>query len=98
MAGRFAFAFVSMASHPCLTMAPTSMTKARGTVSGPWLYQLIRQASPITDRRFEIEFLDLARRSSRSPAAEHGSAAWGRCQRGVEWGFDGRLQAPWPVV
>ncbi|MCW5237784.1 hypothetical protein D5047_16435 [Verminephrobacter eiseniae] len=26
MAGRFAFA--SMASHPCLTIAPTSMTKA----------------------------------------------------------------------
>src|SRR6218665_279621 len=30
MAGRFAFAFVSMASHPCLSMAPTSMTKATG--------------------------------------------------------------------
>lgn len=29
-----------------------------GSVSGQRLYQLIRQASPITDRLFEIEFLD----------------------------------------
>jgi thiol-disulfide isomerase/thioredoxin len=29
-----------------------------GTVTEPRLYQLIRQAPPITDRQFEIEFLD----------------------------------------
>lgn len=29
-----------------------------GTVSFPRMYQLIRQSDPITDRRFEIEFLD----------------------------------------
>src|SRR6218665_458926 len=56
--------------------------QGNGTVSGPRPYQLIRQASPITDRRFGIEFLDPARRSSRSPAAEHGSAAWKAPTRG----------------
>jgi hypothetical protein len=30
-----------------------------GTVTQPRLYQLIRQPKPITDRQFEIEFLDL---------------------------------------
>jgi hypothetical protein len=30
----------------------------RGTLSRQRLYQLVRQAAPITDRRFEIEFLD----------------------------------------
>jgi len=30
-----------------------------GTVTEPRLYQLIRQAKPIADRQFEIEFLDL---------------------------------------
>jgi hypothetical protein len=29
-----------------------------GTVTGPRLYQLVRQPAPIIDRRFEIEFLD----------------------------------------
>ena len=29
-----------------------------GSVTGPRLYQLIRQPAPIVDRRFEIEFLD----------------------------------------
>jgi hypothetical protein len=29
-----------------------------GTVSEQRLYQLIRQPQPITDRQFEIEFLD----------------------------------------
>ncbi len=29
-----------------------------GTVVEPRLYQLIRQATPIVDRQFEIEFLD----------------------------------------
>ena len=32
--------------------------KGDGTVSEQRLYQLIRQPKPITDRRFEIEFLD----------------------------------------
>jgi len=32
--------------------------QGNGTVSGQRLYQLVRQASPITDRLFEIEFLD----------------------------------------
>jgi hypothetical protein len=32
--------------------------QGNGTVSGQRLYQLIRQAAPITDRLFEIEFLD----------------------------------------
>lgn len=32
--------------------------QGNGTVQGQRLYQLIRQASPITDRLFEIEFLD----------------------------------------
>ena len=32
--------------------------QGNGTVNGQRLYQLIRQASPITDRLFEIEFLD----------------------------------------
>jgi len=32
--------------------------QGRGTVSGQRLYQLIRQSSPVTDRLFEIEFLD----------------------------------------
>ena len=29
-----------------------------GAVTEPRMYQLIRQADPIADRRFEIEFLD----------------------------------------
>jgi len=29
-----------------------------GTVSGPRMYQLIRQQGPVTDREFQIEFLD----------------------------------------
>ncbi len=32
--------------------------QGNGTVSEPRLYQLIRQASPITDKLFEIQFLD----------------------------------------
>ncbi len=32
--------------------------QGNGTVSGQRLYQLVRQAPPITDRLFEIEFLD----------------------------------------
>ena len=32
--------------------------KGNGTVSEQRLYQLIRQPKPITDRKFEIEFLD----------------------------------------
>jgi hypothetical protein len=32
--------------------------QGNGTVTDPRLYQLIRQAGPITDRQFEIEFLD----------------------------------------
>jgi thiol-disulfide isomerase/thioredoxin len=32
--------------------------QGNGTVSGPRLYQLIRQPKPIIDRQFEIEFLD----------------------------------------
>jgi thiol-disulfide isomerase/thioredoxin len=32
--------------------------RGNGTVTEPRLYQLIRQAEPITDRQFEIEFLD----------------------------------------
>jgi hypothetical protein len=32
--------------------------QGRGTVSEQRLYQLIRHASPIIDRQFEIEFLD----------------------------------------
>jgi thioredoxin family protein len=32
--------------------------QGNGTVAEPRLYQLIRQASPIADRQFEIEFLD----------------------------------------
>jgi thiol-disulfide isomerase/thioredoxin len=32
--------------------------QGNGTVSGPRLYQLIRQPKPIADREFEIEFLD----------------------------------------
>jgi hypothetical protein len=29
-----------------------------GAVTEPRLYQLIRQSTPVADRRFEIEFLD----------------------------------------
>ena len=32
--------------------------EGNGTISGQRLYQLIRQSKPITDRLFEIEFLD----------------------------------------
>ena len=32
--------------------------QGKGTVTEQRLYQLIRQPRPITDRRFEIEFLD----------------------------------------
>jgi hypothetical protein len=32
--------------------------EGNGTVTGPRLYQLIRQTTPIADRLFEIEFLD----------------------------------------
>jgi len=32
--------------------------QGEGTVTGPRLYQLIRQPQPIADRQFEIEFLD----------------------------------------
>jgi len=32
--------------------------QGNGTVAEPRLYQLIRQPKPITDRQFEIEFLD----------------------------------------
>lgn len=32
--------------------------QGNGTVTEPRLYQLIRQAKPIADRQFEIEFLD----------------------------------------
>ena len=32
--------------------------QGNGTVTEPRLYQLIRQAGPIADRKFEIEFLD----------------------------------------
>jgi hypothetical protein len=32
--------------------------QGNGTVTDPRLYQLIRQAGPISDRQFEIEFLD----------------------------------------
>ena len=34
-------------------------SQGNGTVTGPRLYQLIRQAKPIADQQFEIEFLDL---------------------------------------
>lgn len=33
-------------------------TDGNGTVTGPRMYQLIRQGMPIVDRQFEIEFLD----------------------------------------
>ena len=33
-------------------------TDGKGTVVQQRMYQLIRQAKPIRDRRFEIEFLD----------------------------------------
>jgi Thioredoxin like C-terminal domain len=36
----------------------TLTTQGNGTVSEQRLYQLIRQAKPIADRQFEIEFLD----------------------------------------
>jgi thioredoxin family protein len=32
--------------------------QGNGTVSEQRLYQLIRQPKPVTDRQFEIEFLD----------------------------------------
>jgi hypothetical protein len=32
--------------------------QGNGTVTDPRLYQLIRQTAPISDRQFEIEFLD----------------------------------------
>jgi hypothetical protein len=32
--------------------------QGNGTVTQPRLYQLLRQAKPIADRQFEIEFLD----------------------------------------
>lgn len=32
--------------------------QGNGTLSGQRLYQLIRQPEPVTERRFEIEFLD----------------------------------------
>ncbi len=32
--------------------------QGNGTLTAQRLYQLIRQPSPITDRQFEIEFLD----------------------------------------
>ncbi len=32
--------------------------EGNGTVDEPRLYQLIRQAGPITDRHFEIQFLE----------------------------------------
>jgi hypothetical protein len=32
--------------------------QGNGTVTEPRLYQLIRQPNPVTDRQFEIEFLD----------------------------------------
>jgi hypothetical protein len=32
--------------------------RGNGTVTEQRLYQLIRQPKPITDRQFEIEFLD----------------------------------------
>jgi thiol-disulfide isomerase/thioredoxin len=34
-------------------------SEGHGTLSEPRLYQLIRQPTPITDRQFEIEFLDV---------------------------------------
>jgi hypothetical protein len=32
--------------------------QGNGTATEPWMYQLIRQTAPISDRQFEIEFLD----------------------------------------
>lgn len=32
--------------------------QGHGTLDQPGMYQLIRQPTPITDREFEIEFLD----------------------------------------
>ena len=39
-------------------MASTSTPTATGTVTGQRLYQLVRQAAPVEDRTFEIQFLD----------------------------------------
>jgi Thioredoxin like C-terminal domain len=32
--------------------------QGNGTVTEPRMYQLIRQRTPVSDRQFEIEFLD----------------------------------------
>jgi hypothetical protein len=37
---------------------PDVSGEGNGTVTEPRLHQLIRQARPIADRQFEIEFLD----------------------------------------
>jgi hypothetical protein len=38
-------------------------TEGLGSVREPRLYQLVRQSRPITDRTFEIEFLDAGSRA-----------------------------------
>ena len=54
----FAFASFWMGSLLQLRTALMLIKMALGNAREPRLYQLIRQAAPIADRRFEIEFLD----------------------------------------
>jgi hypothetical protein len=47
-----------MASHQAPLTESTSISKTTGSSRKQRLYQLVRQAQPIADRQFEIEFLD----------------------------------------
>jgi hypothetical protein len=50
---------VSLEGHPPGAARGTDVDpQGNGVATEPRLYQLIRQPSPISDRRFEIEFLD----------------------------------------
>jgi RecJ-like exonuclease len=43
---------------PCAAHGTDADGQGNGTVAEQWLYQLIRQRGPVTDRTFEITFLD----------------------------------------
>ena len=53
-----AFACSSMDKPPGAAHGLDIDDHGHGTVTAPRLYQLIRQPQPITDRQFEIAFLD----------------------------------------
>jgi hypothetical protein len=50
--------------------------QGNGTLAEPRLYQLIRQAKPITDRQFEIEFFDSGVEAFAFTSADPGLADW----------------------